>query len=90
MLMSYEWDDNKNAINLAKHGVSFEDARRAFEDPQRIILEDRKHTTSSEERRYCIGHDGRGILTVRYTIRDGNIRIFGAGYWREGKRHYEQ
>jgi hypothetical protein len=31
-----------------------------------------------------------GVLTVRFTYRGGVIRIFGAGYWRKGKRIYEQ
>jgi uncharacterized DUF497 family protein len=29
----FEWDDRKAAENYAKHGISFELARRAFEDP---------------------------------------------------------
>jgi hypothetical protein len=33
---------------------------------------------------------GGGVLTVRFTFRGGIIRIFGAGYWRKGKRIYEQ
>jgi hypothetical protein len=31
-----------------------------------------------------------GVMTVRFTYRDGRIRIFGAGYWRKGKQVYEQ
>ena len=27
-----------------------------------------------------------GVMTVRFTYRDGSIRIFGAGYWRKGKK----
>jgi hypothetical protein len=27
---------------------------------------------------------------VRFTWRDGVIRIFGAGFWRKGRRIYEQ
>ena len=29
-------------------------------------------------------------MTVRFTWRDGQIRIFGAGYWRKGRKIYEQ
>jgi uncharacterized protein len=29
-------------------------------------------------------------MTVRFTYREAHIRIFGAGYWRKGKRIYEQ
>ena len=36
------------------------------------------------------GFDGRGLLTVRYTVRSGVIRVIGAGYWRKGKKLYEE
>jgi hypothetical protein len=29
-------------------------------------------------------------MTVRFTYRAGVIRIFGAGYWRKGKKIYER
>jgi hypothetical protein len=29
-------------------------------------------------------------MTMRFTWREGRIRIFGAGYWRKGKTIYEQ
>jgi uncharacterized DUF497 family protein len=28
--MEFEWDDNKDAINVAKHGLSFYEARPLF------------------------------------------------------------
>ena len=43
-----------------------------------------------EERYYCIGKVGEGIITVRFSFRENFIRIFGAGYWRKGKRIYEK
>ena len=45
-----------------------------------------------EKRYYCFGlnEKGNGILTVRFTYRSGCIRIIGAGYWRKGKKSYEQ
>ncbi len=43
-----------------------------------------------EKRYYCFGETGGGILTVRFTYREGVIRIFGAGYWRRGKRIYDR
>jgi hypothetical protein len=36
------------------------------------------------------GRVGAGMLSVRFTHREGTIRIFGAGYWRKGKRIYEK
>ncbi|UTC73319.1 BrnT family toxin [Treponema sp. OMZ 791] len=86
--MTFEWDENKNSENIRKHQVSFEKRRILF-DANRMILEDIKHS-SSEKRYFCIGKTDEGILTVRFTIRGQNIRIFGAGYWRQGKKLYEE
>lgn len=85
----FEWDGNKDAINQQKHGVCFADAQYAFADPSRVIVTDEEHS-GAEERWYCVGRLGGGILTVRFTYRGGVIRIFGAGYWRKGKRIYEE
>ncbi|MCL2791795.1 MAG: BrnT family toxin [Spirochaetaceae bacterium] len=87
--MTLEWDENKNLENIKKHNVSFEIAQKAFLDKYRIILADEKHS-GKEKRFFCIGNDGNGIVTIRFTIRNKNIRIFGAGYWREGKVEYEK
>jgi uncharacterized DUF497 family protein len=87
--MTFEWDDKKNQENIKNHHVSFEVAQEAFFDKDRIIVKDKKHSTK-EERFFCIRNDGNGIVTVRFTMRKENIRIIGAGYWREGKYKYEQ
>ena len=87
--MTFEQDKNKNSENVAKHKVSFEKAQDAFFDVNRIILEDVKHSVS-EKRYFCIGKTDEGILTVRFTMRGQKIRIFGAGYWRQGKKRYEE
>lgn len=86
----FEWDDQKDRLNRVKHGVTFARARFAFMDPYRIIAVDRKHSTSEETRYFCFGLVEDRILTVRFTYRNGRIRIFGAGYWREGRTRYEQ
>jgi hypothetical protein len=85
----FEWDANRDHDNRQKHGVSFAKAQFAFADPKRVIAEDLSHS-SSEERYYCFGWVEGGVLTVRFTYRGAVIRIFGAGYWRKGKRIYEQ
>jgi len=88
---NFEWDEAKNLENQSKHGVSFKEAQYAFLDNSRVIAEDLSH--SQEENRYfCFGlnQDKTGILTVRFTYRNDQIRIFGAGYWRKGRKTYEQ
>ncbi len=87
---SFDWDRSKNKENQNKHVVSFEIAQYAFTDPNRVILKDISHSTESEERFYCVGKIDNDILTVRFTCRDNTIRIFGAGFWRKGKKIYEQ
>jgi uncharacterized protein len=89
MPASFEWDFDKDAENQKKHGVSFSLAQEAFLDPKRVIARDLAHS-ESEERFYCFGSVGGGVLTVRFTYRKYVIRIIGAGYWRKGKRIYEQ
>jgi uncharacterized DUF497 family protein len=86
---SFEWDERKDAENQAKHGVGFTQAQYAFADPRRVIAQDSTHS-SGEQRYFCFGRVGTGILTVRFTYRAGLIRIFGAGYWRKGRIIYER
>ncbi len=87
--MEFEWDEQKNLENIEKHGVSLYLAQYAFADPRRVIVEDLEHSLD-EERFYCFGEVDEGILTVRFTFRSEKVRIFGAGYWRKGKRVYEK
>lgn len=85
---SFEWDPVKYRLNREKHGVSFQQAQHAFADPRRVIAQDRSHS-ADENRYYCFGKTGAGVLTVRFTWRNGMIRIIGAGYWRREKQIYE-
>lgn len=86
----FEWDTDKDRRNQDKHGVAFSLAQHAFLDPRRVIAQDTQHSSDDEERYYCFGKVDDGILTVRFTYRGDVIRIIGAGYWRRGKRIYEQ
>ncbi len=74
----FEWDAEKDRENREKHSVPFGLAQYAFADPLRVIAQDVTHS-QQEARFFCFGRVGEGI-----------IRIFGAGYWRNGKRSYEQ
>ena len=85
----FDWDPHKDQENQKKHGVAFAVAQIAFADTRRVIAEDQSHS-SSELRYYCFGWVDGGVLAVRFTYRDEVIRIYGAGYWRKGKRIYER
>ena len=88
--MDFEWDADKDTINQVKHTVSFGEAQFAFMDPHRLIALDNSHSTSQETRYFCFGKVEGRVLIVRFTYRQSRIRIFGAGYWREGRKRYEQ
>jgi len=52
--MSLEWDHNKAAVNLDKHGIDFADAATVFDDSNAVTLFDPEHT---EEMFFTIGMD---------------------------------
>jgi uncharacterized protein len=85
----FDWDEDKDRENQNKHKVSFSLAQEAFLDPDRIIAEDITHS-AKEDRFYCIGKAGGGVMTVRFTYRGKVIRIYGAAYWRRGRKIYEE
>lgn len=87
--MKFEWNQDKNLANIEKHGVSFEEAMHAFLDPKRKIRLNSSHS-AVEMRYFCLGKVDNRVLTVRFIIRSGNVRIIGAGFWREGKKLHEQ
>lgn len=71
-----EWDDNKNRINIRKHGISFETAALVFADEERIEYYDKLH--SQEEDRYIVLGCVQGILYVVYTMRGEAARLISA------------
>ena len=74
--MVFEWDDEKNRINLRKHGVDFKDAAQVFFDDNRIEWFDEEHS-DDEDRWQVIGMVNE-ILFVIYTERDEKTRIISA------------
>jgi uncharacterized DUF497 family protein len=78
MAIRFEWDPRKTASNLAKHGVSFDDAKTVFEDDFFLVFADPDHST--EESRFIImGQSKQGrLLVVAYTERSDTIRIISA------------
>ena len=83
--MSFEWDEEKAAANVAKHGIRFDYAARVFLDPYRIEMPDDREEYG-EVRYTTIGMVDNRVLVVVYTIRNGHIRLISA---RRAER-YEQ
>lgn len=61
--MKFEWDAHKAEANLAKHGVSFEDASTVFGDPLAGTIPDPLHS-ADEARFITVGHSAAGNLVV--------------------------
>ena len=71
-----EWDDNKNKINIKKHGISFETAALVFADEERIEYLDKIH--SIDEERYVVIGCVQGVLYVIYTMCEDAARLISA------------
>jgi uncharacterized DUF497 family protein len=75
----FEWDENKNKVNLAKHKVSFDDAAKAYLDPNRIDFYDKEHSKPNEDRWIFIGATAGVVLFVVETEPSENVvRIISA------------
>ena len=83
-MANFEWDAEKAKANLAKHGVSFDEAKSAVYDPLSLALYDPDHS-SDEDRWILIGFSEQGrILAICLTLRRSRIRIITA---RKATRH---
>ncbi len=77
-MLKFEWDTTKAIANLAKHGVSFEEAASIFGDSLAITFPDPDH--SEEEYRmltFGVSQEGR-LLAVVHAVRGRAIRIISA------------
>lgn len=84
--MEFEWDADKAAQNLRKHGVQFSVAARALFDPHRIEVYDGREDYS-EDRWATIGYVDPAVLYVVYTIRnEETIRLISARKANEQER----
>lgn len=76
--MAIVWNERKNARNLKKHQVSFDEAATVFDDPLFVIARDEDH--SIEERRFIILGESNGgrLLVVAYAERGKDTRMISA------------
>ena len=87
----FEWDDAKAALNLARHGVSFEVARLVFDDAFAVVREDRRQDYG-EERFVLLGAVQERLLAVAFTMRAERVRIISARFAepQERRRYHEE
>jgi len=71
---SFEWDDQKCELNLAKHGIHFDNAIEVFYGP--IIL--RRSDRNKEERWTALGYSGARLFLVVFAQRAEVVRIISA------------
>jgi uncharacterized protein len=89
--MEFEWNPDQAAINLRKHGISFQEAATVFGDSLSVTFPDPDH--SIEEDRYVIiGMSRLGqLLVVSHTDRGNRTRIISARRaTRQERRFYEE
>lgn len=79
----FEWDEAKAAANRAKHGVTFEQARDAFNDPFAIDFVDNREDYG-EDRLILFGMVENRLLVVAHSLRGDKMRIISA---REAEPH---
>ena len=77
-MFKFEWDDQKAASNLQKHGVSFDEAVSVFGDARALTFSDTDHSEFEDRSRiYGISNKAR-LLVVVHTERRNGIRVIGA------------
>ena len=70
--MNFEWDDEKNHINMSKHGIDFDTAKVLWDDPNRVEI----HIPYTiENRNILIGKIGKKLWVSIFAIRGNSIRI---------------
>ncbi len=85
----FEWDENKRAANLAKHGIDFVRAARIFQNPVLERIDNREDY--GEQRFIAIGYWETDFVVVVATWRGDNRRIISA--WKAGtdeQEYYQQ
>ncbi len=91
--MQFEWDTEKARRNLHKHGIAFDLAMTAFDDPFALIAPDDRHSDTREMREWLIGESDAGVLVVVFTRREAGqvYRIISARRAsRRERRRYEE
>ncbi len=84
--MKFEWDKEKNQINVEKHHIDFNDAKDIFQSVRLTTIHRRRDY--GETRKISIGTVGPHVCVVVYTEREGVIRIISARKANQRERKY--
>jgi uncharacterized DUF497 family protein len=82
--MGFEWDEQKRAINKAKHGLDFLDVRAVFDDEKAYVYPARNDF--GEKRFVIVGQIRDLIVATVYTERGANKRLISARIARREER----
>jgi uncharacterized DUF497 family protein len=88
--MEFEWDENKNLINIEKHSIDFSDIISAFDLP--IVIKEDSRKNYGEQRFIALGQVQDIIFVIVFTIRKNRTRIISARKANKTEReiYYEQ
>ena len=77
---TFIWSEEKNQINVKKHGLSFQEAVLVFLDPYLVIQYDEAHSTQEESRWKGIGAIGNDLLLsiIFVEVKGNEIRFVSA------------
>ncbi len=79
----FEIDPLKSEANKFKHGIDFEESKKLWSDPNRIVIEAR---TLDEKRFMMIAELNETIWSTIYTLRLDSIRIISVRRSRENEK----
>lgn len=74
----FEWDSDKNEINVRKHGLHFEEILPIFEDPLFLEKYDSEHSSENEDRYFGIGTVQNVLVVVVSYVEKTRIRMISA------------
>lgn len=81
--MQFEWDEDKNQINIEKHGIHFDDAKEIFKSPVYEFVSNQWH---GESRNLAVGLLEGVEITIIYTMRGESFCIISARVARKNER----
>ena len=84
--MNFEWDEEKNQINVEKHHIDFNDAKGIFQSARLTAMDSRRDY--GETRKSSIGTIGPHVCVVVYTEREGVTKIISARKANQRERNY--